>query len=102
MATVSRESAGDGTTRLTVAIDNLGYLWTYILASAKNLPHAEPLTVEARTSGGCELLDGSDGRRTAGRLEGWGRGRFSSEPRLTYARSRGNQSRAGLSNLVRA
>ena len=98
---LARESAGEGTTRVTLAIDNLGYLPTYVLSSAKNLPHAEPLTIEARAAGGCELLEPGDARRSPGHLEGWGRGRFSSETLLTYARSRGNQSRSVQSYLVR-
>lgn len=101
VARVARESAGEGATRLTLAIDNLGYLPTYVLSSAQKLPHAEPLTVEARALGGCELLDPGDARRAIGHLEGWGRGRFASETLLTYARSRGNQSRAVVSYLVR-
>jgi hypothetical protein len=98
---LGRDSAGDGMTRLTLAVENLGYLPTYILASAKALPHAEPLVAVARTAGGCDLVEPGEARKTAGHLEGWGRGRFASETLLTYARSRGNQSRAVLTYLVR-
>jgi hypothetical protein len=96
---IGRESAGDAT-RLTLAIDNLGYLATYILCSFKKLPHSEPLSVEARAIG-CELLDPSSARLSIGHLEGWGRGRFAGETVISYGRSRGNESRAQVSYLVR-
>ncbi|HTE54935.1 MAG TPA: M14 family metallopeptidase [Kofleriaceae bacterium] len=100
VAAVAREVRGD-VTRVAVAVDNTGYLSTYILASARGLEHNEPLTVDARAVGGAELVDPSSARRTIGHLEGWGRGLFGPSAELHGGRSRGNQSRAVVSYALR-
>jgi len=100
VTTLAREVEGE-VTRLTVAVDNLGYLATYVLASAKKLPLSEPLTAEARATGGCQLLDPADQRRSIDHLEGWGRGLHGGEASIGYAASRGNASRRVLTYLVR-
>jgi hypothetical protein len=99
IARVDREVRGD-VTRIGVAIDNHGYLPTHILASAKKLQHNEPLSVEARATGGAELLD-SSAQRAIGHLDGWGRGLYGPSALLLHGRSRGNQSRAVVTYHVR-
>lgn len=100
VARVAREAVGD-VTRVTVAVDNLGYLATTGLPSAARLPHVEPLAVTASTAGGCELVDPSAARRDVGHLDGWGRGLFGDGSSVAYARSRGNASRRVLTYAVR-
>jgi hypothetical protein len=97
---LGREVDGE-VTRLTLAVDNLGYLGSHILASARKLPHAEPITVSAQPAGGCQLLDAADRRRTIGHLDGWGRGMFGGEASIGYAASRGTSNRAVITYLVR-
>jgi hypothetical protein len=96
---MAREVRGD-VTRIALAIDNTGYLPTYILASARKLEHNEPLAVTARASGGAELLDPSSARRAIGHLEGWGRGLYSFATQILHERSRGG-SRAVVTYHVR-
>jgi murein tripeptide amidase MpaA len=96
----ARERDGE-VTRLEVAVDNVGYLPTYVLSSAKKLPHNEPLSARATVIGGdCRLVDPGDALREIGHLEGWGRGLGSGETVLAYARSRGTTSRAVLTYAV--
>jgi hypothetical protein len=97
---VAREVVGD-VTRLSLAVDNLGYLSTYVLASARNLPHNEPISITACVSAGCQLLDPAAKRRTVGHLAGWGRGRFGGDASVGYVSSRGNTSRAVVTYAVR-
>jgi hypothetical protein len=100
VSSVAREVSGD-VTRVSIAVDNLGYLPTYILASSKRLEHNEPLSVQARATGGAELLDPSAARRAIGHLDGWGRGLYGSSALVLHGRSRGNQSRAVVTYTVR-
>jgi hypothetical protein len=97
---VGKETRGDAT-RVSLAVDNLGYLATYILPSSRKLEHNEPLTVEARGAGGAELLDPTAARRTIGHLDGWGRGLYGPSALVLHSRSRGNQSRAVVTYAVR-
>jgi hypothetical protein len=90
------EPVGAGLWRVHATVENLGYLPTYVLGSARKLEFAEPLVVEAL---GDELLAGGSGcqvlpeaRREMGHLEGWGRGLFSPQHGIGYAHSSGNAS----------
>jgi hypothetical protein len=89
------ERLGDGLSRVTATVENLGYLPTYVLGSAKKLEFAEPLVIEAVAdeAGGrpsAEPLSPADRRQEVGQLEGWGRGLFSSSHGIGYAHSNGN------------
>ncbi len=95
----AREVRGD-VTRIALAVENLGYLATYVLPSAKKLEHNESLSVEARAVGGAELLDPSTARRSIGHLEGWGRGLFGPSALVLHSHSRGG-SRAVVSYHLR-
>jgi hypothetical protein len=85
---LAREVRGD-VTRIDLAVENTGYLPTYILASARKLQHNEPLSVEASATGGAELLDPASAQHAIGHLEGWGRGLYGSSALLLHERSRG-------------
>lgn len=98
--TIDVHRTGD-LTRLTVAVENHGYLPTYILASFKDLEHNEPLSIVARTEGDLELAAPTDARRVIGHLGGWGHGLHTGEAMPAYSRSRGNNSRAVASYVVR-
>ncbi len=77
---------------------NLGYLPTYGLESARELPWNEPLVLEVEGSGPKPAP--GEARRSLGHLEGWGRGRWNPEAALYYQRSRGSVSRAPFQVLV--
>jgi hypothetical protein len=97
---VAREVRGD-VTRIALAVDNHGYLPTYILASARKLEHNEPLSVRARALGGAELIDPASAQRAIGHLDGWGRGLFGPYALIQHGRSRGNASRAVVTYHLR-
>jgi hypothetical protein len=97
---VKTEALASGLTRVTVTVENRGYLPTGVLASAKDLTHNEPLWADARAEG-CELADPAQAHVAIGHLEGWGRGLFSGTGALYYALSRGTTSAKTLSWVVR-
>jgi Zinc carboxypeptidase len=90
---------GDDVRRLDVTVENIGYLPTHILASARALGHNEELWVELSTSG--ELSHASEPRQRIGHLEGWGRGLRGPGAAMHAPRSRGSGNRAHASFLVR-
>jgi hypothetical protein len=94
-----KETAQPGLTKLTLTIENHGYLPSYILGSALKLPWNEPLYAKAKTNG-CTLLQDNQEQQTVGHLEGWGRGRFGAPVGLAYQRSQGSISTKQLSYLV--
>ena len=69
--TTASEDLGGGKRRVTVTVENKGYLPTHGLWSAAKLQLAEPLTVSCTRAVG-------EGVRTIGHLEGWGRGKHGS------------------------
>lgn len=93
-----------GTTRLgevsrvSFRVENVGYLPTHVLDSARRLEHGGPLTATAETHG-CELLDDAAGRRDVGHLLGYGRGLHAHS--IFHLRSRGSVSRKDLTFTVR-
>ncbi|HKE16901.1 MAG TPA: M14 family metallopeptidase [Kofleriaceae bacterium] len=97
---VAREVRGD-VTRVALAVDNTGYLPTYILQAARKLEHNEPLSIDARALGGAELLDPAAARLAVGHLDGWGRGLYGSATLILHGQSRGNKSRAVVTYHVR-
>ncbi len=97
---VARAAAGDGLVRVTVSVENHGYLPTYVLASAAKLDFNEPLWARAQTRG-CELADAGHALREVGHLEGWGRGYASGEEPLAFGESKGSSTDRRLTYLVR-
>ena len=87
-------------TRLTLTVENHGYLPTFILASAKGLTHNEALWADASCDG-CDLADPHQAHREIGHLDGWGRGLFDGSGALYYTNTRGNTGARTLSWVVR-
>ena len=96
------ESVDGDTSRVTVTVHNTGYLPSYVLSSAKVVEHAEPVrleTIASETS--VNLLEPGDALRTAGHLDGWGRGLHDGSGALYFQRSRGNTGTATVTYWVR-
>ncbi len=96
---VASTPLGEDMTALDFRIENLGYVSTYGIPSAKELSWNIPLVAEVRCHGGS--LVSPRPRVDVGHLEGWGRGLFSGSDSLFYARSRGSVSRRLLRCVVR-
>ncbi len=96
---VDTEAIADGATRVTVTVDNHGYLPTYVLSSARELDFNEPLYCDVDADG-CTLADPGDRHRAVGHLDGWGRGLHDGTGALYYMRSRGNTSSRTLTFTV--
>ncbi|HVZ32178.1 MAG TPA: hypothetical protein VG963_07125, partial [Polyangiaceae bacterium] len=94
------ERLESGLYRLTLHVENHGYLPSTILSSARQLDFNEPVYAEAETRG-CELVDALQRHVVLGHLEGWGRGLHSGQNTPHYQRSSGNGHRARLSFLLR-
>ncbi len=94
-------------TELTIRVENLGYLPTHILDSAKKLEHNEPIHLEFTLAANhsCQLIApsiaSSRGRMMIGHLDGWGRGLFSGEGALYYQRTRGTSNARTVKAAVR-
>lgn len=95
---IERTALGGGLSRLTIIVENQGYLPTYVLSSAKELDFCEPVHAEI-DPGGCTLEDAGTGRRAIGHLDGWGRGLYDGTGALFYLTSRGN-THAGMVSWV--
>ena len=87
-------------TRVTVTVENQGYLPTFILSSAKALTHNEALWVDASCNG-CELADPNSAHQEVGHLDGWGRGLFDGSGALYYSNTRGTTGSRTVSWVVR-
>ena len=72
---VVRQQREQGHTRIELRIANHGYLGTCGPASAKALPHAEPLRLTA-SGEGVTLLAPAEAVVQLGHLDGWGRGLY--------------------------
>jgi hypothetical protein len=94
------ERLGGELTRVSVEVENQGYLPTFVLGSARELSHNEPLYAEVSVAG-CELAEDAGPRREVGHLEGWGRGLYDGTGALYFLRSRGSTGRARVSYVVR-
>jgi hypothetical protein len=97
---VTRTPLGGDLTRVEVRIDNLGYLPSYVLASAKKLDWNEPVHVDC-VAEGCALVDAGQAHVVLGHLDGWGRGLHSGANEPSFMRSPGNGHSARVAYLVR-
>lgn len=95
---VEVESLEGGLRRVRATVENLGYLPTYVLSSAKALPHSDSLHVTLELDYEVTLLSGET-RADIGHLEGWGGYRKWHSPIL--ARSAGAPMRKRLEWVVR-
>jgi len=84
--------------RVRATVENRGYLPTYVLSSAKALPHSDPLHVGIELDYGLSLVSGET-RSDIGHLEGWGGFRKWHTPIL--ARSAGAPTRRRVEWMVR-
>lgn len=92
------EPIGDAR-RVVLVVDNLGYLPTQVLSSAKQLSFNEPLYATFEGDG-CEVEPAS-ARQEVGHLDGWGRGLNAGFGALYHQRSRGTTSSRRLEAVVR-
>ncbi len=83
---VEREALGGGLTRVSAVVENLGYLPTYVLSSAKDLPWNDPLQARLVPGAGVSLA-GGDATQAVGHLEGWGG--FTRAATPSFARTEG-------------
>jgi len=97
---VERVPLGDRLTRVEVVVENVGYLGSYGMPSAKKLDWNEAVFADARGDAGCELVDRAAGHVALGHLDGWGRG-LEGASNLFHLRSRGTTSSARASWVVR-
>lgn len=96
----SVESIDAVTKRVTLTVDNEGYLPTHGVDVSKSFPWNEPLTAEIALHGGAKLIAAHDARQSVGHLDGWGRGRFGPSHSLFFLRSSGNASRKQVSWII--
>ncbi len=85
---VKAEKAGGGHTRVELRIANTGYLGTYGLPSARNLPISEPLRLTTQGAG-VTLVAPGEAVVEIGHLDGWGQG-LNNGPAIFMPWTRGN------------
>ncbi len=89
---VRRTELGRGLCRLEVTCQNQGYLPTYVVGEAKDLPWNAPVTARLVLGDGLELASGGP-TQSLGHLDGWGRGLHGPESELVAEPARGSTSR---------
>lgn len=99
VASIDAAPIGGGLTRIVAVVENVGYLPTYVLSSAKALPWNDPLRARLTTSGAIELASGN-AEQLVGHLDGWGRYEAASTP--MFARTQAGPARARVEWVVRA
>ena len=85
---VKQERLAGGLTRIDLRIVNRGYLGTYGLASARKLPHSEPLRLAIECEG-LRLAAPNEPSIEIGHLDGWGKGLYNG-PTIFAPWTRGN------------
>ncbi len=93
------EDLGGGLSRVDLAVENQGYLPSYVLSSAKQLSWNEEPYLEIACEA-CELAEGPE-RRRLGHLDGWGRGLCDGTGVLYYPYGRGNTGTSRQSFVVK-
>ncbi|AKF05470.1 M14 family metallopeptidase [Sandaracinus amylolyticus] len=88
-------------TELTVVVENHGYLPTYGMQHAKDLPHNEALWADVICDGGCVLEERGTSHRSVGHLEGWGRGIGDAGHSIFFPASQGSATSRTLCWVVR-
>jgi hypothetical protein len=95
---VETVSLGGGLTRVSAVVENLGYLPTYMLSSAKKLVWNDPLRARLVPGEGVEIA-GGDAEQLVGHLEGWGGFERDSSP--SFARTEGAPVRRRVTWVVK-
>ena len=85
---VVQQERSEAHTRIHIRVANHGYLGTFGVASAKTLPHSEPLRLTARGEG-VTLLAPAEAVVEIGHLDGWGGGLYGG-PSVFSPWTRGN------------
>ena len=98
VSSVETTALGGGLTRVSAVVENLGYLPTYVLSSARELPWNEPLRARLVPAAGVALAAG-EAEQLVGHLEGWGGYEKSSSP--SFARTEGAPVRRRVSWVVK-
>lgn len=88
---LTAETLAPGVSRVRAIVENVGYLPTYVLESAKDLPLSVPLFAEIHAPSSMRVSESL--RREVGHLDGWGRGLGSREMAFHVPRSRGSTAR---------
>jgi hypothetical protein len=92
-------SLGEGLARISAVLENVGYLPTYVLASAKTLPWNDPLHAWLTLGAGVRQVSG-DERIEVGHLGGWGGHHKSPMPSHPGTWSTGGTTRRRVSWVV--
>jgi len=95
---LATEPIGGGATRVRAVIENIGYLPTYVLDSARSLPWNDPVRATLEGEATVELVAG-DKTQTVGHLGGWGGHHKLSTP--YFARTQGEPARGRVCWVVR-
>ncbi|APR78427.1 Hypothetical protein A7982_03774 [Minicystis rosea] len=98
VAEVTVTPVGSGVSRITAIVQNDGFLPTYVLSSARELPWSDPLRARL-VLGGDVTVVGTDNEQVVGHLEGWGSCERSATP--SFARSVSAPVRQRLSWVVK-
>jgi hypothetical protein len=96
---VSQERLGGGLTRIELRIANKGYLATYGLGSAKDLPLSEPLRLTTQGQG-VEVTAPVESVLEIGHLQGWGSGLYAGA-NVFFPWTRGNPNERFVTLVVR-
>lgn len=92
---------GGGVTRIDAIVDNLGYLPTHGLSSAKAHEWNTGLVARLLPGDGVSLIEPRAGEVALGHLAGWGRGVGQGANELAHLRSAGNSASARATFWVR-
>lgn len=95
---LSAERLAPGITRVTGVVENVGYLPTFVLSSARALPWNDPVRARLELGAGVELVS-DDATRIVGHLDGWGGYRKAATP--AYAGTTGGPVRRRVEWVVR-
>ncbi len=100
LSCVERTRLAEGAWTAKIAVENLGYLPTYVLESARRGPLGECPRLELHPDG-CTLTSPAQHSLELDHLVGWGRGAFSLQSSLLATRSAGSASKTWVSFSVR-
>jgi hypothetical protein len=98
LAGVEASDLGGGLTRVAAVVENLGFLPTHVLQTARDLPWNEPVRARIAAEEGVALVSG-EAEQEVGHLGGWGGYEKWSSPALT--RTSGEPSRRRVAWVVR-
>jgi hypothetical protein len=97
---ISQQVLSGGLTRIDVRVENLGYLGSYGLPSARKLEFNEKVYAQARVVD-CEFIDPGAAHQLIGHLDGWGHGLHTGANLPAYPQTRGTSNAGHASYLIR-